>query len=224
MSTTIDIQVGDRTLTATKAHLKLWIQLSDTYKKFLQASKESNYTMMVVYIYEYLDLALGGIFDWHAVSWLDTVSVFYKVAELNTTAIFIPFMREKKDKTEKEKEEIPWDYEGRSWYSWAHLFSKEYGWSLEYIAEMVVEDALCMLQELLTTDQLEKEFSWAMSEVAYAYNKNTKKSEYKALPRPNWMLPEVEIQKIKIPRSMLPMGVVENLSGMFAESVVKYDT
>jgi hypothetical protein len=39
------------------------------------------------------------------------------------------------------------------------------------------------------------------------------------------MLPHnKEIKKVMIPRSMLPMGVVENLSGMFADSVVKNGT
>jgi hypothetical protein len=222
VQTTINIQVGDRTLTATKAHLKLWLQLSDTYEKFLQACEESSYLMMAEAIYEYLDIALGGIFNWHEAAWFDTVSSFTSLATMNVPNVNIPLMAQK---PEKKLDEMPWDYPHRSWYAWAHILAKAYGWTMEYIAEMEIEDALCMLQEIQTQDQLEKEFDWARSEIAYPYNPGTKKAEFKALPRPNWMLPtQKEIKKVMIPRSMLPMGVVENLSGMFAGSVVKNDT
>jgi hypothetical protein len=219
---TINIQVGDRTLTATKAHLKLWLQLSDTYEKFLQASKESSYLMMAEAIYEYLGVALGGIFNWHEVAWFDTVSTFAELVKLNVPTLAVPLMS---SKGEKEKEKKPWEYKERSWYAWAHIFISNYGWSIEYVAELEIEDAVALLQEIELDEQFKHEFTWQLSEIAYPYNNATRKSEFKPLPRPDWMLPHnKEIKKVMIPRSMLPMGVVENLSGMFADSVVKNDT
>ena len=219
MSNTIEIQVGDRTLTATKAHLKLWLQLSDTYEKFLQASKESNYTLLGLSIYEYLDLYFAGVFNWHEATWYDTVLAFSELVKLNVLDLDLPISHAGK----KEIEKSPWDYPQRSWYAWAHILAKNYGWSLEYIAELEIEDALALLEEVDVNEQFEKEFMWMLSEIAYPYNVSTKKSEFKPLPRPDWMLPNAEVKKVTMLKSMLPMGVVENLSGMFSESVVKND-
>jgi hypothetical protein len=216
----IEIQVGTETHTVEKAHLKLWLQLSDIYEKFLQARKESSYLIMAEAIYEYLDLALGGIFDWSKIAWDNTVLVFLQLSLLNKPDINIPMMSSVKEKVEQ----YPWDYPTRSWYAWAHIMAKMYGWTLEVIAELEIEDALALLEEIAVNEQIEKEFSWQLSEIAYPYNVNTKKGEFKPLPRPDWMLPQnKEIKKVMIPRSMLPMGIVENLSGMFQDSVVKND-
>ena len=60
-------------------------------------------------------------------------------------------------------------------------------------------------------DQLEREFYYGLSEVAYHYDAATKKSKFVPLPRPNWMRPKVEPEKVvktPIPASMIPMGVV----------------
>jgi hypothetical protein len=217
----IEIQVGTETHTVEKAHLKRWLQLSDTYEKFLQASKESSYMMMAEAIYEYLDLALGGIFDWNKVSWDNTVSIFTELLLLNKPDINIPLM----SGVSKKEEKAPWDYPTRSWYSWAHLIARSYGWDIEKIADLEIEDAISLTQEISLNDQFDHEFAWQLTEIAYPYNPTSKKGEFKALPRPDWMLPHnKEIKKVMIPRSMLPMGVVENLSGMFADSVVKNGT
>jgi len=68
---------------------------------------------------------------------------------------------------------------------------------------------------MLVDDQLEKEWEWSLSELAYSYNSSTKKSEFKELPRPDWMDGKEieEIKLIKIPKSMMPVGQVVRMDG-----------
>lgn len=108
------------------------------------------------------------------------------------------------------KEEEPWDYEGRTWHFYSHLLAKHYGWTLEYISQLHPSDALAKIQEILTDEQLEREFQHSLSDVAYPYNSQTKKSEFHPLSRPFWMRPKIkETPKIKIPAIYMPIGVVD---------------
>jgi hypothetical protein len=115
----------------------------------------------------------------------------------------------------KEDKKLSWDYDGRTWNFYSHLLASNYGWTLEYIGKLGIDEVIAKIQEILTEEQLNKEFQWSMSEIAYPYNKSTKKSEFKPLKRPYWMLAEVtEIKKIKILKSLLPIGNVQDVSGM----------
>ncbi len=117
-----------------------------------------------------------------------------------------------KDKNEKP---IPWDYDGRNYYFYVHLLAKKYGWTKEYIDGMEVSDVFSFIQEALTDEQLEREFVYSLSEVAYPYNKSTKKNEYRPLERPSWMwIKAPQIKKIKIPKAFMPQGVVQDVGGM----------
>ena len=112
---------------------------------------------------------------------------------------------------EKSKEE-PWHYQNRTWNLYSHMLAKSYGWTMEYIANLPVLDALAHIQEILVDEQLEREFIYDLSEVAYSYDQRSKTSKHVPLPRPYWMRPKVkgiqEIKTFKIPASALPMGNV----------------
>ena len=86
---------------------------------------------------------------------------------------------------------------------------------MKYIGGMSIDSVIAYIQEILTEDQLEKEFKWSLSEIAYPYNKSTKKSEFKAMRRPYWMLADApEIKKIRMLKSLVPVGNVQDISGM----------
>jgi hypothetical protein len=108
-----------------------------------------------------------------------------------------------------KKEDEPWDYEGRQWHLYSHILAKTYGWTLDYISQLQVHEAIAKIQEILTDEQLEHEFYYGLSEIAYPYDSSTKKSSFKPLDRPSWMRPKAkEIPRFKIPKSIMPMGVV----------------
>jgi len=122
---------------------------------------------------------------------------------------------------QKEKP-ADWDYEDRAWAYHSHVLAKAYGWTLEYIAELGVNEALAHLQEILVDEQLEDEFMYGLSEVAYPYNKSTKKSEFKPMKRPYFMRPSISsaIKKVRIRKDMLPQGRIIDVSGMPEEYAI----
>lgn len=145
--------------------------------------------------------------------WENSIAIFMVALMGSRVTVEIPLTQ---SKVRKMKDgEISWDYKGRNKFYLYHIFIKAYGWTVEYIRSLNPNHAMQLLQEILVDEQLEKEFSWSLSEIAYPYNKSTKKSEYKPMPRPIWMQPEVpKVKIIRMPKSILPVGVVNDAGGM----------
>ena len=200
------MQLGDKEYTPTRYRLKKWLELEDIKAKIFDAA-EDGYTFANGII-DYLSAALCiPTIEFEKLPWYEVVEAYATINALNNLKYQFPLLKEQPNKTK-----APWEYDGRSWYIWAHALAKEFGWSLEYIAELDPDDGIALLQEILVDDQLEKEWQWGLSEVAYPYNETTKKSEFKELPRPIWMQKEIRkpIAQAKIPASMLPVGVVRH--------------
>lgn len=156
----------------------------------------------------YLSTAFRVSSRWydHA-DWTKVVAAFYQALS-QSPIIKLPITS---PTNEHSKSDEAWSYDGRMWHLYSHMLAKTYGWTLEYISQLRVSDALATIQEIITDDQLEREFYYGLSEVAYVYDKNSKTSKFKPLPRPSWMRPRVQpekIKKFKIPASMIPMGNV----------------
>lgn len=144
--------------------------------------------------------------------WQNTVFCFLQTVKDTQPDSKLPLI---KGVPQGKGKDAPWEYEGRSWAHWSHILARAYGWTLEYIGDLDYNEALARVQEILTEEQLEHEFYYGLSEVAYPYNKSIKKSVYKPLPRPYWMKVNVPPPaKQKFHRSMLPVGLVQDISGM----------
>jgi hypothetical protein len=145
-------------------------------------------------------------------AWTDTVSTLLKCFREFAPNQDLPLI---KDATGEKGKPSSWDYEGRGFWLWANVLCKAYGWTIEYVSDMDYNDAFTLLQEILTDEQLDKEFTYSLSEIAYPYNKSTKKNHFKPLPRPYWMKAVVsEIKKVKFHKEFLPQGMVIDTSGM----------
>jgi hypothetical protein len=108
----------------------------------------------------------------------------------------------------------PWEYPERMRHYWIHLLAYAYGWSKEEIENIWPEEAYAYLQEIMATEQHEREFVHSLSEVAYSYDQATKRSTYKPIPKPSWMVmrdPKSVI--VKLPRLLMPVGYVEYPEG-----------
>lgn len=186
-----------------------WLTLENLKSKFLEAVESESFTDKV---YSYLSTALGvpkKILGWQ--SWDKTVGFIVRVSK-NNIDNSIPLL----SPTPKESKPADWDYDGRNWFYFSHLLAHAYGWDIEYIAKLDANEALKYLQEILVDDQLEKEFYYRLSEVAYPYNKSTKKSEFSPMKRPYWMKPLAPqtIKRIKIRKDLLPVGYIKDVSGL----------
>jgi hypothetical protein len=120
-----------------------------------------------------------------------------------------------KVKSKKQNKPDSWEYAGRNKVLWVNLLCRQYGWTVDYVRSLDVDIVFQLAQEILVDKQIEREFLWSMSEIAYPYNKSTKKSEFKELPRPEFMWQQAtEPKRFKIPTKLMPMGLVNDVGGM----------
>jgi hypothetical protein len=145
--------------------------------------------------------------------WFEILYLYNYSRKINTPTK-IPLLEEKK-KSKKEDKPVGWDYAGRNWHYWSHLLAKEYGWELQYISGMDVDVALAHIQEILTDEQLNREFIWGTSEIAYPYNSSTKQSKFSPLKRPYFMAGTApELKRFMMKKELLPQGSVQDVGGM----------
>lgn len=148
--------------------------------------------------------------NWLEVPWFEFIEVFSLAVQINLPTIPFPIVV---GSVENKEKPAPWEYPGRSWFFWLNLFSSTYSWTEDVIANLDIDTALGLYQEIEINNQLNKEWEWGLSELAYPYNKSTKTSKYKPLARPEWMMPMIpkQLPVIKMRRDMLPVGNIIDL-------------
>lgn len=180
--------------------------LEDTKNKIFQAAKrkEDKFPELVTsYVFTAF---LIPKFILENLRWEFLFSLFSLASNLNKPSIDIPLLKPHKTKDKKEE----WDYEGRGHSMYVHIFSKNYGWTLDYINNLDLNFALQLAQEIITDEQLDREFLWNMSDKSYIYDYKTKSGKPNPLERPYFMKEEVKPPvMMKIPAYMLPEGVVD---------------
>ena len=183
--------------------LKKWILLEAQKEKIIKAVEGGN--DFPSELFSYLSTALGVSYKrYEQADWMLLVDAFYLCIS-KSPVLDLPITT-KSNETSKEDS---WDYPARTWHLYSHLLAKTYGWTLEYISMLHVEEALSKIQEIIVDDQLNREFEYGLSEVAYQYDKNTRTSRFVPLPRPHWMRAKIQpVQKMIIPKSMMPVGNV----------------
>lgn len=122
----------------------------------------------------------------------------------------LPFMR---DLVEPTSQASPYEYPDRTWAWWIHRLASRYGWTRDEIFALWPEEAACYLQEIFVSEFDEAEERRSLSELAYRYDKGSKKSRFIPLPRPGWMAGKEAPKPRRVRRAMVPMGVVIDLSG-----------
>lgn len=194
-----------------KVSFRTWTELEDRKFQIVEAVEQGSDTLSDL-MWAYVSTALHFCpKSGSKIYWKDVATSFLNIHSVTVPKKSFPLVsRPAKEKNKKD----PWDYSGRIWFFYSNIIASEYGWSIRAIANLSVEDALAYIQEILTERHLEKEFVWSTSQIAYPYNKVTKKSKFSPLPRPYWMTTDMDDKKRKvpaIPKSLLPVGNVVNL-------------
>ena len=198
------LQVGSKKLTVEKPRLKKWIELEQVKAKETDRSKR-----VYLYLSVFLDLPES---EFVTLPWQETISHYIECLTLAKPTIAFPWL----SRNDQKKTDYAWDYPERLWYAFSHMIAKTYHWSLEYIADLDLEYGLALLQEILVDQQMNREWEWSLSELAYPYDSHTKTNKFRALPRPAWMqgAADLTVKKVKIPKSMMPVG---NVIGLVSE-------
>jgi len=202
---TIEIKIDKKKYNLQRSNLRQWLHLEDIRSKIIEAAGNKNIELVVESMYSYISSAFRFNLDLEDLPWIQVVEIYAEISLLNAPKLDFPIL-----KVHSKKDQIPlWDYEGRTWYFWSHMLARNYGWNLDYIASLSIDDGIALIQEIMIDDQMKREWEWSLSEIAYSYNEKTKKSEFRELERPFWMFAQKEIKepkKIKIRKDMLPIG------------------
>lgn len=167
-------------------------------------------------IAEYLHLC--GVSPWRFRLWRfgwryrgqELRAAFETLIELNKLRWALPFMEPGGDK----QLPAPYDYTGRYWAWLVDRLASRYGWQPGVIFDLWPEEAMSYLQEVIIAGYVEADWNRSLSEVAYEYDPQTKKSYFKPLPRPGWMIPQQPERKIRVRRAVMPYGTVVNVSDL----------
>lgn len=208
----MDIKINNKTYSVRRLKLKAWIEQEKLRKKFFESVSAKDVTTACNILLQIGSMNIGiSLEEIKKVFWIDVVNLFQMCILENKISVDFPVYRVTSGQLVPEV----WDYPERTWYMWAHALASSFGWTLEYIAELDIHDATALLQEIYVKEQLDREFVWMTSEIAYPYNSSTKKSEFHPLPRPVWMRDELRhIDQIKsaakkvVPKDMMPIGNV----------------
>ena len=200
-----NIKIGNKKYAIHRATLKKWLELEDIRLGIKKAtdSKDKHVSEL---IYTFLSVAFGiPDINWDTLTWIRVAEIYTKIITLNLPKYNFPILNI--DSSDGGK--VAWDYEGRTWYLWSHMVMSKYGWHLDYVANLDIDDALALIQEILIEEQTAKEWEWSLSEIAYPYNENSKSNKFVPLERPKWMRVEQKIEpvkKVKILRKHMPIG------------------
>lgn len=198
----------DKRIEFERKSLRKWIELEEARAKIKEVFRTRDGARAASSIFDYIREACKNCedVDLRKLDSITALNLFVNAKLINSPTKNFPILKQATD----DKEKLPWEYEGRTWYFWANLFSKHYGWTMGEIAELDIDDAIGLYQELEIDRQLDREWDYGLSELAYPYDSTTKTGKFKPLPRPGWMMPIIPKPKaIRIRKDMIPVGNIE---------------
>ena len=216
-----EITIAGEPRSIERARLGRFFRLGEAYRKYQEALAERN-SHSVSYLLDYLATASDtprGM--WEDASPLELADAFLRLVELNRIQLDLPLFS-----GVPERDEKIYDYSGRFVATWVTRLARMYGWTADYIlGNLFPEEAACYLQEAEIQEFNEREFRYSLSELAYTYDKGTKRSRYVPLKRPGWMVAkkEKEDEKVSIPKRFIPQGVVIDLEKGYRERKSRSD-
>lgn len=207
---TITIALGGREWKIHRARLGGFLKLQQARDLINQAVKDADNGRIVGGIFDFLRIAIPDLelAIFHSEPWYEVFHAYTQVESLNKLPdeynfAIISFTSESKSRI------VPWDNPLRTIIIWIHLIAKTYGWSRAEIEEMWPEEAIAFVQEIMADEHHEHAFSHSLSQMAYEYNKTTKKSHYRPMAKPAWMIgQDAETLITALKGDWIPVGEV----------------
>ncbi len=202
------VNLGNKEYSIARSKFKTWIELEEIQETLSQALDRDDMEEVGECILLYVSKSIStSINEIEHLPWKEMAVAYSATTEANHSIKILPFMKRTSKKNEREAE--IWDYPGRVWFLYVNRIVEKYHWTMDYVSNLDVDDALSLIQEILVSEQLNKEWEWALSEKSSGYDEATKKSKFIEMPRPDWMKPVPKPPKVtKIPKFMLPVGNV----------------
>jgi len=184
----VTIALGERAWQVKRARLGGFLRLQQARESINRGIQNADNGSIVDGLLEFLRVCIPDLEakDFHSAPWWEVFVAYVAVERLNRLphAAEFAILRFPSD----SHRTVPWDNPLRSVILWIHLIASTYSWAKDQIEQLWPEEAVAYVQEILADKQEQREFFHSLSEVAYRYNKATKKSTYKPLTRPAWMV------------------------------------
>lgn len=203
----VTIQLGKNDYPLEKPRLKRWLELEEIKRKILEATEKEDAQSFLDEYYSLISVASSASVDsLYDLPWIELAIAYTQIINLQLPEYDFPMLMV------KSKHKLDdWDYEGRTWYIWLHLFAGAYHWNIEYIENLEINDAIALMHEIVSDDFHKREWEYGLSDISYSIDPTTKQGKYKPLPKPEWMQIRTKVQelpKVKILKSMMPSGIV----------------
>lgn len=217
----VQIALGGREWTISRARLGGFLALQQARDLLLEGVKSEDNREIVTGLYAFLRVLLTDLTEdeFYKAPWGEIATAYMMIENINLLPHVDEFAIIRH--AVSGDREVAWDNSLRSSLIWVHMIAKAYGWRKDEIENLWPEDAIALVQEILADEQIGREFIHALSDVAYEYNKSTKKSQYRPLQRPAWMSVgdrDGKPKKTKLRKDWLPTGQVIYPEG--AEEIV----
>lgn len=184
-----------------RARLGLHIRLSEINKRIDQALARRDAGRVAKLMTGYFALCE---FDPTGLPGIDQIAAYTQLVQMNRLQWLARFQTWPGDTDYRPP---VWDYEGREWIYWIHRLASRYGWTRDVIFDLWPEEASALIQEIFVSEVNEADDRRALSRFGYKEDKQAKVLRFQPLPKPGWMVREVEMKRVKVRRSMLPYGV-----------------
>jgi hypothetical protein len=196
-----------------RARLGLHLRLAELSIEISQALIADNAATAARLISAYFDEV--GL-DASGIDGFSQLNALGQLEEMNAIQFVLPFQTWQPPEAPRPV----YDYLGRQWAWWIHKLATRYGWSRDDIFDLWPEEAMAYLQEIFVAEFDEADEARALSEMAYTYDKHTKESRFRPLPRPSWMVDKPEPEMIRIRRDWLPVGNVIKLNELEPDDII----
>lgn len=206
----VSITLGGRAYSVERARLGGFLRLQQARDLLNKGIETGGNGEIVGGIFDFLRVCIPELSpkDFHSAPWYEAFNAYLKLEALNRLPHGTDFAIIQFQSASNRK--VPWDNPLRAIIIWIHLIAKSYGWSKEEIEYLWPEEAVAYVQEIMADEQTQREFMHSLSEIAYPYDKATKKARYKPLQRPAWMVLQTDAKGIvtKLRKDMMPVGKV----------------
>lgn len=210
----VEIKTRRGPVTIARARLGTHLQLARVFDRMSEAIRDGNVEEASRQLLRYVDLCGLQPEGLGAVGLLDA---FLQLVGLNQVRHVFPFMLP----TGGESERPPYHYGGRVFATWVHRLASAYGWTRQEIMGLWPEEVGAYLQELEVQRYEDMDERRSLTELGYHYDEHTKKSRFIPVVRPAWMVEGDNAQSrrapSRVPRRLVPQGLVVDLSGMEEE-------
>lgn len=213
----LTINLGGREFTVARARLGLFLDLEIVLSRMDKAVEKDGTGDIADALFEYLSVCIPELDrgSFNETPWHEIVNAYASLIVMNKMGGDFAIITRQIGKTKP----VPWDYPERVKTLWVHMLASAYHWSKVEIENLVIEDAIGFIQEIQVDEQMQHEFVHSISEIAYQYDKASKKSKFVPLRRPAWMVLRKELPKTRLAKVYLPQGMIITLEGTPREEI-----